>query len=99
MSREHRYYVYILASLSRVLYIGVTNDLARRIRQHREATEGFTSKYRVRRLVYVETTDDVRAAVARERQLKAWTRARKIALIESVNPGWDDLAESPALLS
>jgi putative endonuclease len=99
MPREHRYYVYSLASISRVLYIGVTNDMARRVQQHREATAGFTARYRVHRLVDIETTDDVRAAIARERQLKGWTRARKIARIENVNPGWDDLAESPSLSS
>jgi putative endonuclease len=86
------YSVYILASRSRSLYIGETNNLARRLYQHRSGQVHTTAKYRVRRLVHVETTTDVQAAIRREKQLKGWLRFRKVALIESVNPAWDDLA-------
>ena len=86
------YYVYILASRSRTLYIGVTNSLNRRVREHRDGRIVTTARYRIERLVYVETTDDVRAAIAREKQLKGWLRKRKLALITATNPGWDDLA-------
>ena len=85
--------VYILASLSRRLYIGVTNDLECRIIQHRAGrADAFTARYRITRLVYFEQTSDVRAAIAREKQLKGWRREKKLALIESVNAGWLDLA-------
>ncbi|MFO1316852.1 MAG: GIY-YIG nuclease family protein [Burkholderiales bacterium] len=89
----HRYFVYILASRSRTLYIGVTADIERRVLQHkrREGSE-FTSKYRVHRLVHVEETDFVHAALAREKQLKSWCRAKKVALIETTNPAWVYLA-------
>ena len=86
------YSVYILASRSRTLYIGFTNDLVVRLHQHREASRGFTAQYRITRLVYVEVTHDVRAAIAREKQLKQWVRRKKIGLIERENPGWDDLS-------
>ena len=88
------YSVYILASRSQVLYTGVTSDLHRRIKSHLEgATPGFTTRYRVNRLVYFEVTQDVRAAIAREKQIKGWVRRKKIALIESVNPTWSDLSQ------
>jgi putative endonuclease len=88
------YWVYILASRSRVLYTGVTNDLARRVHEHKlSLVPGFTQKYRVTRLVYFEEFGDIRAAIAREKQIKGWVRARKIELIEARNPTWVDLAE------
>jgi putative endonuclease len=88
------YSVYILASRSRVLYIGVTNDLARRVDEHkRGGVVGFTSRYRVTRLVYFEEFADIRDAIAREKQLKGWRRSRKTELIERRNPAWQDLAE------
>jgi putative endonuclease len=88
------YFVYIMASQSRVLYTGVTGDLLRRVYQHRhKLVSGFTSKYNVVRLVYFESTPDVRAAIAKEKQIKGWLRAKKIALIESRNPEWKDLSE------
>jgi putative endonuclease len=88
-----RYFVYILSSVSRTLYIGVTNDIERRVREHKQGlVPGFAAKYRISRLVYVEETTDVRAAIAREKQIKAWRRAKKIELIESVNPDWKDLS-------
>jgi putative endonuclease len=87
------YYVYILSSHSRRLYIGVTNDLHRRIYQHQQKlTEGFTSKYKINRLVYYEIGEDVSAAIFREKQIKGWTREKKIELIESANPDWVDLS-------
>ena len=87
------YYVYIMASRSRVLYTGVTNDLARRVYEHkRSRTPGFTSRYRITRLVYFEEFGDVRDAIAREKQLKGWVRTRKVRLIEQNNPTWEDLA-------
>ena len=96
--RSHNYYVYIMASASNTLYIGMTNNLERRVAEHRaNALPGFTAKYNVHRLVYMETTTDVRAAIAREKEVKAWRRSKKIALIESANPGWTDLASDWAL--
>ena len=88
------YYVYVLASESRTLYIGVTNNLQRRVYEHKQGLiEGFTKKYRVHKLVYYETTTDVRLAIQREKQLKGWRRQWKTELIESMNPEWADLAE------
>ena len=87
-----QYYVYIMTNRSGTLYIGVTNDLARRVYEHKnKLIPGFTAKYNITKLVYFETTDDVRTAIAREKQIKGWLRAKKITLIESVNPNWDDL--------
>jgi putative endonuclease len=89
------YYAYILANRSRTLYVGVTNSLARRINQHREGLGSkFVSKYAIHRLVHVELAPNPRDAIAREKQLKRWSRTKKIALIEESNPGWEDLAES-----
>src|SRR5689334_2943925 len=89
------YCVYIVASRSRVLYIGVTGDLVARIGQHKgmlPGDKGFASLYRCNRLVHVEWTRDVHAALAREKQLKGWRRSRKLALISAGNPAWRDLA-------
>jgi len=87
------YFVYILASSSRCLYVGVTNDARRRLREHRSKQHaGFTRRYNVNRLVYIETTPSVHAAIEREKQLKGWARRKKVALIETFNPGWKDLA-------
>lgn len=89
---QKTYYVYIVASISRVLYIGVTSDLVRRVHEHKQGSvAGFTKSYSVDRLVYFEETNDVRAAIEREKQLKGWKRERKIALLESSNPKWNDL--------
>jgi len=88
-----QYYVYILANISRRLYVGITNNLERRIYEHKhKLMPGFTSEYNITRLVYIETTSDALAAIAREKQLKGWLRSKKIALIESQNPGWEDLS-------
>ena len=90
-----RYYVYILASKSRVLYIGITNNLWRRVWEHKnDALPGFTSKYRVHRLVYYETFKYVGNAIAREKCLKGWLREKKVALIRSANPTWKILASN-----
>jgi putative endonuclease len=86
------YHVYITASASRVLYIGVTGDLLRRVREHKDRkVPGFTARYNVTELVYFEAFGDVRLAITREKQLKGWLRSKKIALIESFNPHWKDL--------
>jgi putative endonuclease len=87
------YYVYILASHSRVLYVGVTNDLRRRMAEHRSgAVPGFTRRYRITMLVHFEATANVTGAIAREKQLKRWPRGRKIRLIEAANREWRDLS-------
>ena len=91
---EHKYWVYIVSSISGTLYIGMTNNLERRIREHKSGEfEGFAREYHCNRLVYWEGFDDVRKAIGREKQWKGWRRSKKIALIESVNPRWQDLAE------
>jgi putative endonuclease len=88
------YYVYILASDFGSLYVGVTNDLERRILEHRcKLVEGFTKKYNLTKLVYVEECGEVLDAITREKQIKGWRRAKKVALIESLNPGWHDLGD------
>ena len=93
MNAMKSYWVYIMTNKSRTLYIGVTNDLARRVYEHKhKLVEGFTSRYNLDRLIYTEETKDVRAAIAREKQLKGWTRAKKIGLIDAVNPQWRNLA-------
>ena len=93
MHYKNTFYVYIVASWSRVIYIGMTNNIKSRIQEHRMgSTEVFTRKYRCKRLVYYEKTDYVLNALAREKQLKGWRRSKKVALIESINPNWDDLA-------
>lgn len=87
------YCVYIMASRSRVLYTGVTNDLARRVNEHKLGRASFTSRYRITRLVYFEEFTDIREAIAHDRQIKDWTRARRVELIEARNPNWEDLAD------
>jgi putative endonuclease len=88
------YYVYIMASKRLTLYIGVTNNLVRRVYEHKKhLVEGFTKRYNVTRLVYYEETHDVYAAISREKEIKGWLRSKKIALIKSVNPSWSDLSE------
>jgi putative endonuclease len=93
MSQEAVYYIYILSSRSRAIYIGVTGDLLGRLASHRSGVvPGHTSRYRITRLVHFESTGDIHAAIAREKQLKGWRREKKVRLIESVNPTWEDLA-------
>ena len=92
--RERTYSVYIVSSLSRTLYTGVTNDLERRVFEHKQGSRGsFTARYRVDRLVYFEEFGEVDEAIAREKEIKKMTRRRKVSLIESMNPEWKDLSE------
>src|SRR5258706_5231180 len=94
MMREQRYYVYIVASKSRVIYIGVTGFLMARVLRHKAGEGGaFTSKYRVHRLVYFQSYQNVGDAIARETEIKGWRREKKVALIHTESPIWEDLAE------
>ncbi len=95
MARVRRtFYVYIMSSASRTLYIGVTNNLVRRAREHKsKCTAGFTSRYNVDRLVYWTSFTDVRDAISCEKKMKGWTRAKKVALIKTENKEWRDLTE------
>jgi putative endonuclease len=94
MREEKLYYVYIMASRSLTLYTGVTGDIYHRALEHRAGEiEGFTKKYHINRLVYYETFKYVDKALAREKQIKAWTRAKRLALIKTMNPAWQDLAD------
>jgi putative endonuclease len=89
-----KFSTYIVCSRTGTLYIGMTNDIERRMREHKCGEfEGFASKYGCNRLVYMESFDDVQRAISREKELKGWVRRKKVALIESVNPHWEDLAE------
>jgi putative endonuclease len=94
MMDNKQYSVYIVGSQTGTLYIGMTNNLYRRVLEHKSGeVEGFATKYGCNRLVYFESFDDVRKAIDREKQLKGWRRQKKIALIEALNPRWQDLAE------
>jgi putative endonuclease len=91
---QNNYYVYIMSSHKKVLYIGVTNDLARRVSEHRLGIyEGFSKKYKCKKLVYYEWFSDIKAVIAREKVLKGWLRIKKINLIELNNINWKDLSE------
>ena len=93
MARQ--YFVYIMTNRSKTLYVGVTNDLHRRVYEHRNSVvNGFTSTYKIRFLVHYEATTAIQEAIAREKQLKGWVRGKKVALIESTNPEWKDLGEN-----
>jgi putative endonuclease len=91
----NEYYVYILSNWNnKVIYIGMTNNLERRVFEHRnKLLPGFTNKYNVHKLVYFESTNDVNAAIAREKEIKKWRREKKNTLIETVNPNWGELYE------
>jgi putative endonuclease len=94
MGETRTYYVYIMTNKSGTLYTGVTNSIRRRVRQHKDKlVAGFARKYNIDRLIYYECFTDVRAAIAREKTIKGWLRAKKLALIASVNPQWQDLSE------
>ena len=99
MPRDHHYYVYLLTNWNnKVMYIGMTNDLPRRVHEHRtHAVKGFTEKYNVHKLVYFEETSDVHAAIAREKEIKKWRREKKNALVIQANPTWRDLTEEIGL--
>jgi putative endonuclease len=93
MELTNQYYVYLITNQTKTLYTGVTNDLLRRIYEHKlKSVPGFTAKYNITKLVYYETTTDIYSAIAREKQIKGWLRIKKINLIESSNPEWLDLA-------
>jgi len=94
VEERKKYWLYIVCSRSGTLYIGMCNNIERRMAEHKSGEfEGFASKYCCNRLVYFESFDDMRNAIDREKQLKGWRREKKIALIESMNPRWADLAE------
>ena len=89
----NQYYVYIMTNGVRTLYVGVTNDLTRRVYEHKQKlSDGFTKKYHITMLVHYQVTTDVQSAIAGEKQLKGWRRSKKINLIESSNPAWVDLS-------
>ncbi len=92
--QDRQYFVYMMTNQNnRVLYTGVTNDLTRRVYEHRaKKIQGFTAKYNVDKLVFFETTSDIVAAITREKEIKGWTRAKKNALVDSLNPAWRDLS-------
>ena len=93
--QDHQYYVYVMTNSNRTLYVGVTNHLERRVYQHKhKLTPGFTSRYSLDKLVWFAETNDVREAIAYEKRIKGWTRARKVVLVEETNPEWEDLAAS-----
>ena len=89
-----QYYVYTMSNRSKTLYTGVTNDLERRVYEHKhKIIDGFTKKYNIFKLVHYEVTDNIENAIEREKQIKGWKRDKKVALIESINPNWDDLGK------
>ena len=93
MAREFRFYVYIMASKSRRIYTGMTNNIERRVKQHKAGEiEGFTQRYKINRLVYFDMFQYVGNAIRREKKIKGLDRAKRVALIERENPTWDDLA-------
>jgi len=95
MDMSGQYYVYIMTNRSGTLYIGVTNDLVRRVHEHKtKCIEGFTTKYNLTQLIYYEAGADIREAIAREKQLKGWRRSKKLSLINSSNPEWNDLSDA-----
>jgi putative endonuclease len=92
---EKSYVVYIMSNESKMLYVGVTNDLQKRVFQHKsKLIPGFTKKYNLYKLVYFEIFADIRAAITREKEIKGWLRSKKVALITAKNPQWNDLAEN-----
>ena len=94
LMEKKSFYIYILSSFKKVLYIGVTSNLSKRIWEHRQGVvPGFTKKYNIKRLVYYELFEDPITAISREKQLKKWSRGKKLKLIESLNPEWKDLYE------
>jgi len=94
MRIDKQYYVYIITNKSGTLYVGFTNNIRRRIHQHKsKLVDGFTMKYNIDRLLYYETFSDVNSAIAREKMIKGWLRKKKIELINTINPNWIDLSE------
>jgi len=94
VSGQKTYYVYIMTNQSRTLYIGVTNNIKKRVYEHKDVLfEGFTHRYNIDMLVYVESFTDVYSAIAREKQIKRWRREKKLRLIAQENPDWQDLSD------
>ena len=94
MTRKKTYYVYIMTNQSRNLYVGVTNNIRRRVEEHKAGlTKGFTNRYNIHTLVYVESFSDIGSAIAREKQIKYWRREKKLRLINQGNPEWHDLGD------
>jgi putative endonuclease len=93
---SHNYYIYVLTNdFGNVMYVGMTNNLERRMVEHQQAlVEGFSKKYNLKKLVYYEHTSDVNAALAREKEIKKWRREKKNRLVENLNPEWEDLSKS-----
>lgn len=93
--KNHNYYIYVISNWNnKVIYVGMTNDIERRIYEHKNKIfEGFSKKYNLNKLVYYEHTNDVNAAIRREKEIKKWRREKKNKLIESMNPEWKDLAD------
>ena len=91
-SKNHNYYVYIMASVNSVIYIGVTNNLVKRVEEHKnEVKDGFSKKYKTNKLVYYEYFGDINDAIRREKELKGWRREKKVKLIQSTNFRWKDM--------
>ncbi len=89
-----QFYVYIMTNKSKTLYVGVTNNLQRRVYEHKnKLIRGFTSKYNITKVVFFEVFNDIESAIRREKQIKGWLRKKKIDLIELMNPEWNDLSE------
>ncbi len=88
------FFVYIMANRSKTLYVGMTNNLERRVAEHRADLSTFTARYGIKKLVYYEATNTPEAAISREKQIKGWLRSKKVTLIELGNPEWDDLSEA-----
>ena len=97
---DYQFWIYILSSRSHILYIGLTNCLRKRVMQHRKQIPGtFTARYKITRLVYCEEFQYIHNAIAREKELKHWTRAQKIALIEAANPTWEELLPNEPVMA
>ena len=89
-----RYYVYMMSNISKMIYTGMTNNLSRRVNDHKQKrNDGFTKRYNIHRLVYYEEFQDVRKAIAREKEIKGWRREKKVKLIEGINSQWKDLSK------
>ena len=93
MGKEYQYYVYIMTNKSGTLYVGVTNNIKKRVHQHKnKLVEGFTNKYNINILLYYESFSDIYSAIAREKMIKGWLRQKKVELIKTINPDWSDLS-------
>lgn len=94
MQADSNYYVYIMTNKSGTLYVGLTNDIKKRVYEHKnKLVEGFTRKYNINKLLYFETFSDIYSAIAREKTIKGWLRKKKVELVRKANPAWDDLSE------